>query len=429
MSDVWFANQVPEYACASIAILNLVNNIPGLDLGKELRDFKDFTQSMGPLTRGDTIDSFDFVKRVHNSFARETDMLNADTVTQGKVNEAKKRLAQQKARETREAKKAERESAAETTMNVAQSTTNGSHKPRRPTARQAAVAAKTPTPAGNRATTVASDPSDTSEDPDHDYAFKAKSEASEVLRPAEQPRRSARVPKPRGKVITDADFEEPDAGYHYVTYVPIGNNVWKLDGMDSYPQDLGPFQDEGSSPGGDSEAWLKVASPIIQDRLDQNDRQGKFVLMAVVRDPYFNEQKQLLENIRTLRAVDDKLGSLDAEWTLMEGGETSRDVLTGILTEFEISQKDIDDAQLPTSAEKLISNEDDLLKLIKYRQDVLQEQKMLRSGVRDAQRVPQDEEEAARLRKFDYGPFVKGWLNALAEKQVLEDLIHPEGHL
>ena len=57
-------------SCASVAMLNIVNNVPGLDLGDNLKEFKTFTQSFSPALRGDAISNFDFVKRIHNSFAR-----------------------------------------------------------------------------------------------------------------------------------------------------------------------------------------------------------------------------------------------------------------------------------------------------------------------------------------------------------------------
>jgi ubiquitin carboxyl-terminal hydrolase L5 len=124
-----------------------------------------------------------------------------------------------------------------------------------------------------------------------------------------------------------------------------------------------------------------------------------------------------------LQAVDFKLDSLDPEWKSMEGGETKKDVITGISTEFGISQKDIEAAELPGSAEDAIGEGDDLLKLIDYRQGVLEQQTMLRSGLRDAMQFPMEGHEVAMLRKHDYGPFLRGWLGALAEQEVLADLL------
>lgn len=84
---LWFANQVCSFtllrlsvsskssqttsnACASVALLNIVNNIEGIHLGEHLANFKDFTMPFTPALRGDAVANFEFVKRIHNSFAR-----------------------------------------------------------------------------------------------------------------------------------------------------------------------------------------------------------------------------------------------------------------------------------------------------------------------------------------------------------------------
>ncbi|KAL4951338.1 ubiquitin carboxyl-terminal hydrolase [Aspergillus filifer] len=67
---LWFANQTAGNSCASVALLNIVNNIEGADLGENLQRFKDFTMPFTPALRGDAINNFEFVKRIHNSFAR-----------------------------------------------------------------------------------------------------------------------------------------------------------------------------------------------------------------------------------------------------------------------------------------------------------------------------------------------------------------------
>ncbi|KAE8348083.1 ubiquitin carboxyl-terminal hydrolase [Aspergillus coremiiformis] len=75
---LWFANQTTSNACASVALLNIVNNIEGIELGANLQHFKDFTMPFTPALRGDAISNFEFVKQIHNSFARKMDMLNSD---------------------------------------------------------------------------------------------------------------------------------------------------------------------------------------------------------------------------------------------------------------------------------------------------------------------------------------------------------------
>lgn len=62
--------QTADNACASVALLNIVNNISDITLGDTLASFKDFTMPFTPALRGDAIANFEFIKRIHNSFAR-----------------------------------------------------------------------------------------------------------------------------------------------------------------------------------------------------------------------------------------------------------------------------------------------------------------------------------------------------------------------
>jgi ubiquitin carboxyl-terminal hydrolase L5 len=48
----------------------MVMNIQEVELGEELQNFKDFTATLIPPDRGQVIENFDFVRNIHNSFAR-----------------------------------------------------------------------------------------------------------------------------------------------------------------------------------------------------------------------------------------------------------------------------------------------------------------------------------------------------------------------
>ncbi|GAM83185.1 hypothetical protein ANO11243_011710 [Dothideomycetidae sp. 11243] len=72
------SDPLPDFSCASVALLNIVNNIPGLDLGPHLQSFREFTAEMSPMDKGRAVDNFDFLRSVHNSFSRELDILNAN---------------------------------------------------------------------------------------------------------------------------------------------------------------------------------------------------------------------------------------------------------------------------------------------------------------------------------------------------------------
>ncbi|KAI9785865.1 MAG: hypothetical protein M1816_008192 [Peltula sp. TS41687] len=83
--EVWFANQTSANSCASVALLNITMNISNARLGDNLASFKEFTKEMTPALRGNAIDNYEFVKRIHNSFARKMDMLEADLLMKNNV--------------------------------------------------------------------------------------------------------------------------------------------------------------------------------------------------------------------------------------------------------------------------------------------------------------------------------------------------------
>lgn len=73
--NVWFANQTHNFACATVSLLNVINNIDltstdDVQLGTQLKTFKEYTKDFTPALRGDAIANFDFVKSIHNSYSR-----------------------------------------------------------------------------------------------------------------------------------------------------------------------------------------------------------------------------------------------------------------------------------------------------------------------------------------------------------------------
>jgi ubiquitin carboxyl-terminal hydrolase L5 len=75
---VWFANQTMTNSCATVALLNIINNHKCIDFGMPLDEFRERTSKMTPKDRGLAIDRFDHVRNVHNSFATELDKMCVD---------------------------------------------------------------------------------------------------------------------------------------------------------------------------------------------------------------------------------------------------------------------------------------------------------------------------------------------------------------
>ncbi|KAH7157186.1 hypothetical protein EDB81DRAFT_881461 [Dactylonectria macrodidyma] len=96
-SDVWFANQTTDNACATVALLNIVMNADGIDVGQNLRDFKESTKHLSTALRGHQLSRNTFIRTIHNSFTRRMDHLNADLCLENEASEASSKKTKKRA--------------------------------------------------------------------------------------------------------------------------------------------------------------------------------------------------------------------------------------------------------------------------------------------------------------------------------------------
>lgn len=89
IGSLWFANQVTQNACATVALLNIIMNVPGLELGPQLRQFKASTASLPTALRGHKLSADAFIRRTHNSFTRRINHLNADLALENEASRPK----------------------------------------------------------------------------------------------------------------------------------------------------------------------------------------------------------------------------------------------------------------------------------------------------------------------------------------------------
>lgn len=69
--SLFFAEQVIPDACATQAILSiLLNNSSKLNLGENLKNFREFSLNLDPYSRGLAIGESDHIRKTHNSFAK-----------------------------------------------------------------------------------------------------------------------------------------------------------------------------------------------------------------------------------------------------------------------------------------------------------------------------------------------------------------------
>ncbi|TFK44491.1 ubiquitin carboxyl-terminal hydrolase [Crucibulum laeve] len=65
----FFAHQVVNNACATLAVMNAIGNIPSLPTGPQLGDLLSFSNGMDPQTRGLVITSADWLREAHNALS------------------------------------------------------------------------------------------------------------------------------------------------------------------------------------------------------------------------------------------------------------------------------------------------------------------------------------------------------------------------
>ncbi|KAF7346538.1 Ubiquitin carboxyl-terminal hydrolase isozyme L5 [Mycena sanguinolenta] len=74
---VWFANQLSDEACGTLAIINIALNCLDIEIGEELSVFKQETESMSPVMKGLAISNSPFIRKAHRSLARPPDLRGA----------------------------------------------------------------------------------------------------------------------------------------------------------------------------------------------------------------------------------------------------------------------------------------------------------------------------------------------------------------
>ncbi|KAK1830545.1 hypothetical protein QBC39DRAFT_260787 [Podospora conica] len=209
-SNIWFANQTTNSACATIAMLNIVMNAEGLDLGEKLQDFKQDSKDLAPPLRGNLISNNQWIRMAHNSFARRFDLLNAALSLDNDVEESKKK---------------------------------------------------------------------------------------------KRPRSTATRVKKKKK-------PETSNAYHFIAFVPVGQSVWQLDGLEASPVHVAGDFEQGAH-------WTSAARPVIEARMIAYEtEQLSFSLLAMCRDG-MAEEKGGLSEYDTERI----LGPLLVEAALHAGGE------------------------------------------------------------------------------------------------------------
>ncbi|KAG8426502.1 hypothetical protein J3459_008069 [Metarhizium acridum] len=338
-SEIWFANQTTNNACATVALLNIVMNADNLDLGEKLKSFKESTKDLCTALRGHSISSNKFIRKVHNSFTRRMDQLNADLCLENDVSDSKKKAVSRKA--------------------------------------------------------------------------------------GKQKRKSNK-----------ASLEE--YGYHFIAYVPSGGYVWELDGLRRNPLKLGKTihpdvmamksNCQRALPIGpqESQDWTTIARPQIEARMLQNeDSQLSFNLLAVCRSPLLQHNRTIATMLAALDYIRSRMADSAAFSELISGEEPVLDMDNQAqLAEFNLTHSDIQNAEIPPQLLAAAARSDwEVPDAYQLYQRFCAEARAAVGEFRAELIVMEEDERRVTGRRRDYGSALHCWVQKLAEKGVLEDII------
>lgn len=320
---VWFANQLPaQNSCATLGMINILMNNHDVEIGEHLQQFKDFTKDFNPYQRGEAIASFDFVKKIHNSFAKKMDILEADKHLSYKVKRSKRLLNDRKAR------------------------------------RKSTDSAATDDSAEN-----------------HD-----------------------------------------DDANHFIAFIPVGNEVWMLDGLNYQPINMGSFDPE------QGQDWVSIAVDSIT-AITAGAEEGSYSAFTIGPAKLPSLRKQACLALNHFNSTERRLNEIAPDWksfTIDEQSAASPQIL-GI--EVQLSLYPTPDTLATTI------NSEETQDLLERRTRVLQDLDRLSASIVSEMHGDADSERIAAQARFDYAPVIKLWAEMLAANGWLEQNIdrHIEG--
>jgi ubiquitin carboxyl-terminal hydrolase L5 len=406
---VWFANQVDgTNACATVALMNIVNNVPNANLGSSLQSFKSDTKPMTAAERGNHLNDFHHIKAVHNSFIRINEMMEDDIAAE-KDHEAREKQASIDAKKKAAAKlAAKKKKAAEKTAK-----------------KRERVAAKATAKAATEGNSTRVSPADKTGAgvTKSGAATKKKSAAKKttsantkkkVTTPAKPKKETPAMAKAATKKKADALAR---ARYHYVAYLPINGEIWKLDGMDDEPLHLGAC---------DNATWLDSVAPLIQASMADLSEDGiNFSILAVVQDPLYNDTMDLAANIKTMQQVHEELAKVDSEWPLHPDAADclGDESLDGPSDDYKVTEDMIDAATITSSDQEQILEPKGVGSLLGLKKKLTSQQKMLKSSIRLGKAEEDKRQAQVDRRRRDFGPLIQWQLMDLMDNGVLDDLL------
>lgn len=206
-------------------------------------------------------------------------------------------------------------------------------------------------------------------------------------------------------------------GFHFIAYVPVDGYVWELDGLRSKPHRIGPIESHET-------CWTNIARPQIEGRILQyEESQIAFNLLALCQRPAALHSRAIAQVAATIRFLKDQMKD-NSEFADLINGQPPILENPADLSEFNLLPSDIENATFPNAVKaeisRVASNIDEAYDL--YQRLVVDLKVAI--GEHRAEIISLSvDEQRVKDRKKDFGQALHRWVQKLAEKGVLEELI------
>jgi ubiquitin carboxyl-terminal hydrolase L5 len=234
--------------------------------------------------------------------------------------------------------------------------------------------------------------------------------------------------------------EEEEPAFHFIAYVPINGEVWRMDGMQRHPINLGCFDSTSSG------NWMSVARENIYTQMARYPNDESYNFMALCKSPLTIIKADLASNARSLHDVEAKLSSTNPDWRSFLPHTSSPSLPTNNSEEQEQHHdhsnsdhepsppRELSDsygltpaiifaaAPTPVIADRLERAGTDIEALLMLRARLVTEEKRLMRLHCEEVMEDSDQDEKAKMHMIDYGPDMYNLVRELLDSGRLREM-------
>lgn len=220
------------------------------------------------------------------------------------------------------------------------------------------------------------------------------------------------VSKTKGKYKGAKD--EESAGFHFIAFVPIDGQIWKLDGLERQPQKVCSIVNDD---------WICQTKPQIEARMaEYEEGQIEFSILSLVKAPLSGLFSDLAQNAKSLFALSNSEQTSEESFisaiSPASGEFCSGSELNVCLPDaaFGLTQDMIDQAIIPQGIHDAIQSRNVSI-ITQLWKELTIAQATLKGSIGEEQLSNQLDQERAESRRWDYGPAVHDLICFLATKR------------